>query len=129
MESSLQGAPRRAGSLFRRFLGRPGWKAEPRTAHSPRRPQGSARICQSYARPGVDRKIEINQKRIVELEALFERKLNSYRDKDRLSVQGCQRLSIQSQCLYWFSPFASISNATIRTRSMSRVITLMLDAL
>jgi len=33
--------------------------------------------------PNVDQAIEINQKRIVELQALVEMKLNSYRDKDR----------------------------------------------
>jgi hypothetical protein len=44
--------------------------------------------------PSVDRTIEINQKRIVELEALVEMKLNSYRDKDRTHLRDMIQLGL-----------------------------------
>jgi hypothetical protein len=44
--------------------------------------------------PGVDRTIEINQKRIVELEALVEMKLNSYQDKDRTHLRDMIQLGL-----------------------------------
>jgi hypothetical protein len=47
------------------------------------------KVRQEYVSPtpSVDRTIEINHKRIVELEALVEMKLNSYRDKDRTHLR------------------------------------------
>jgi len=39
------------------------------------------------AAPSVEQTVEINQKRIVELAALVEMKLNSYRDKDRTHLR------------------------------------------
>jgi hypothetical protein len=44
--------------------------------------------------PRVDRTIEINQKRIVELEALVEMKLNSYLDKDRTHLRDMIQLGL-----------------------------------
>jgi hypothetical protein len=44
--------------------------------------------------PNVDQTIEINQKRIVELEALVEMKLNSYRDKDRTHLRDMIQLRL-----------------------------------
>jgi len=44
--------------------------------------------------PGVERTIEINQKRIVELEALVEMKLNSYRRKDQTHLQDMIQLGL-----------------------------------
>jgi hypothetical protein len=37
--------------------------------------------------PSIDRTIEINRKRIIELEALVEMKLNSFRRKDQTHLQ------------------------------------------
>ncbi len=39
------------------------------------------------ATPSIDRAVEINEKRIVNLDALVEMKLNSYRDKDRTHLR------------------------------------------
>jgi len=44
--------------------------------------------------PSVDDAIEINQKRIVQLEALVEMKLNSYRDKDRTHLRDMIELGL-----------------------------------
>ena len=46
--------------------------------------------------PSVNRTTEINQKRIVELEALVEMKLNSYRDKSRRSRASRIRPKLRS---------------------------------
>jgi hypothetical protein len=47
------------------------------------------KVRADYASPAprVDRTVEINQKRIVDLEALVEMKLNSYRRKDQTHLQ------------------------------------------
>lgn len=44
--------------------------------------------------PGVDRTVEINQKRIVELEALVEMKLNSFRRKDQTHLQDMIQIGL-----------------------------------
>ena len=44
--------------------------------------------------PSVEDAIEINQKRIVQLEALVEMKLNSYRDKDRTHLRDMIELGL-----------------------------------
>jgi len=44
--------------------------------------------------PNVDQAIEINQKRIVELQALVEMKLNSYRDKDRTHLRDMIQIGL-----------------------------------
>ena len=44
--------------------------------------------------PSVEDAIEINQKRIVQLEALVEMKLNSYRDKDRTHLRDMIALGL-----------------------------------
>lgn len=44
--------------------------------------------------PSVENAIEINQKRIVQLEALVEMKLNSYRDKDRTHLRDMIELGL-----------------------------------
>jgi hypothetical protein len=46
------------------------------------------------AAPGVDRTVEINQKRIVELEALVEMKLNSFRRKDQTHLQDMIQIGL-----------------------------------
>jgi hypothetical protein len=44
--------------------------------------------------PSVDRTIELNQKRIVELEALVEMKLNSFRDKDKTHLRDMIQIGL-----------------------------------
>lgn len=44
--------------------------------------------------PNVDQAIEINQKRIVELQALVEMKLNSYRRKDQTHLQDMIQIGL-----------------------------------
>jgi hypothetical protein len=44
--------------------------------------------------PNIDQAIEINQKRIVELQALVEMKLNSYRDKDRTHLRDMIQIGL-----------------------------------
>ncbi len=54
------------------------------------------KVRPDYASPAprVDRTVEINQKRIVELEALVEMKLNSFRDKDRTHLRDMIQLGL-----------------------------------
>jgi hypothetical protein len=44
--------------------------------------------------PTVDRAVEINNKRVVELHALIEMKLNSYRDKDRTHLRDMIQIGL-----------------------------------
>ncbi len=44
--------------------------------------------------PTVDRAVEINNKRVVELQALVEMKLNSYRDKDRTHLRDMIQIGL-----------------------------------
>jgi hypothetical protein len=53
--------------------------------------------------PNVDQAIEINQKRIVELQALVEMKLNSYRRKDQTHLQDMIQIGLIDKS--WTSRF------------------------
>ena len=44
--------------------------------------------------PGIEQAVEINEKRIVDLEALVEMKLNSYRDKDRTHLRDMIQIGL-----------------------------------
>lgn len=44
--------------------------------------------------PGIEQAVEINGKRIVDLEALVEMKLNSYRDKDRTHLRDLIQIGL-----------------------------------
>jgi hypothetical protein len=54
------------------------------------------KVRPDYASPAprVDRTVEINQKRIVELEALVEMKLNSFRRKDQTHLQDMIQIGL-----------------------------------
>jgi hypothetical protein len=56
--------------------------------------------------PSVEDAIEINQKRIVQLEALVEMKLNSYRDKDRTHLRDMIALGLIDST--WPARFPSV---------------------
>lgn len=57
------------------------------------------------ATPSVHRAVEINDKRIVELEALVEMKLNSFRDKDRTHLRDMLQVGLLDAT--WPSRFPS----------------------